>query len=306
MNKNQLISAFSDPTVLHSLDLETIEELVEQFPVSAMLRMIYVKRLKDEDDIRFEGQLKLAAAHLPVRRKLHAWLKEPPVVIEQRVVVEKQSADIPVHADVSPPSGAEEEVLEKLDANLIKQDSDSLASEHEVDAQLEELQKQYLTEAVQTSLSMEIDAAQIDEAQPEPSVDKDEETEIEEPVVEVTTQTEPSSFLDFISGTASTAGVSVKAAESDFERVDQILNTFINNERKEKAEFFNPERMARASIVDNEEIVTDTLATIYMNQGNYEKALRAYRSLQLKYPEKRVYFAARIEKAQSLLQKRNK
>jgi hypothetical protein len=49
------------------------------------------------------------------------------------------------------------------------------------------------------------------------------------------------------------------------------------------------------SLAENDELITETLASIYFQQKNYEKAQQAYHKLSLKYPEKSVYFAARIK-----------
>jgi len=54
------------------------------------------------------------------------------------------------------------------------------------------------------------------------------------------------------------------------------------------------------STFENDEFITETLATIYFQQKNYEKALDAYTKLSLKYPEKSVYFATRIEEIEKL------
>ena len=58
--------------------------------------------------------------------------------------------------------------------------------------------------------------------------------------------------------------------------------------------------MAAKSLIDEGEIVTETLAKIYADQGNYVKAIQAYRTLCLKIPEKSVLFAARIKELEKL------
>lgn len=54
------------------------------------------------------------------------------------------------------------------------------------------------------------------------------------------------------------------------------------------------------SEAEPDELVTETLAMIYFEQKKYDKALDAFRKLSLKYPEKSVYFATRIEEIEKL------
>lgn len=63
-----------------------------------------------------------------------------------------------------------------------------------------------------------------------------------------------------------------------------------------KASFFNPIEMARKSVEDRDDLVTETLAKVYLSQGDTNRALRIYHKLSLLYPEKSAYFAALVEK----------
>jgi len=77
-----------------------------------------------------------------------------------------------------------------------------------------------------------------------------------------------------------------------------IIEKFLANEpriSKPKVAFFSPSKAAKLSVTDDESLISETLAKIYLNQGNLPKALKAYETLLLQNPEKSTYFAARIE-----------
>ena len=81
----------------------------------------------------------------------------------------------------------------------------------------------------------------------------------------------------------------------------EIMDRIIQNEPghirlSDSPEFFNPSKSARGSNREDETLVTETLAWIYEQQGNFAKAIRAYQTLSLKNPEKSVYFAGLIQK----------
>ena len=54
------------------------------------------------------------------------------------------------------------------------------------------------------------------------------------------------------------------------------------------------------SDTESDDLITETLANIYLQQKNYEKALDAFQKLSLKYPEKSIYFASRIKEIELL------
>jgi hypothetical protein len=57
--------------------------------------------------------------------------------------------------------------------------------------------------------------------------------------------------------------------------------------------------------LDKNELMTETLARVYLEQKKYKKAIQAYKILSLKYPEKSGFFADRI-KAVEKIQQENK
>ena len=82
-----------------------------------------------------------------------------------------------------------------------------------------------------------------------------------------------------------------------------IIDRFIEADPK-ISPFENTETIDSVIKVDfnSEELMTESLAKILLKQKKYKKAIRAYRILSLKYPEKNVFFAGQIQKIKKLQQ----
>ena len=101
-------------------------------------------------------------------------------------------------------------------------------------------------------------------------------------------------------GTLSTIHFDLKSKE------DVLIEKFILEEPQIKPpapEKLDNENKARKSAEYQNDLVSETLASIYSEQMLFHKAIDTYKKLSLKLPEKRAYFADQIRKLESRLNK---
>jgi hypothetical protein len=78
---------------------------------------------------------------------------------------------------------------------------------------------------------------------------------------------------------------------------DKIIDLVghINKNKIDKRELFSPIQRAEESLIENNHLMTETLANLYVEQGHHQKAIIAFEILSLKYPQKSSLFAGRIK-----------
>jgi len=96
-----------------------------------------------------------------------------------------------------------------------------------------------------------------------------------------------------------------KKSESIDEKFN-LIETFLNNPSKIEKENFpkNTDDISIKTLTSENELMTETLAKIYLKQKKYVKAIEAYKILSLKYPEKNAFFADQIKKIKKLENKK--
>lgn len=79
---------------------------------------------------------------------------------------------------------------------------------------------------------------------------------------------------------------------------EELIEKFIQEEPRissPRTVFLKPTQATVRDLMEEEEIVSETLAILYHKQGYTAKSIRIYEKLCLLFPEKNSYFAARIE-----------
>lgn len=106
----------------------------------------------------------------------------------------------------------------------------------------------------------------------------------------------PFDVADHLAEYPKAEGKSTKGAE--------IIEKFLKEDptiSAPKLEQINSDNKAKKSAEDHYDLVTETLAKIYIEQMLYPKAIDTYKKLSLKYPEKSLYFADLIKSIEKKL-----
>ena len=111
----------------------------------------------------------------------------------------------------------------------------------------------------------------------------------ESPIVEKDQKIEYNSFVDWLDLT------NIKPI--DRENQTKKIDDFISKEPKIKVNNDSEEESIKvdSEVLTDAGFMTETLAKLYVNQKNYEKAIQSYKILILKFPEKNSYFADQIK-----------
>jgi len=98
-----------------------------------------------------------------------------------------------------------------------------------------------------------------------------------------------------------------KINRTNTENQENLIDSFIENEpsisKPKKATFFSSAQSAKGSLLENDEIITETLARVYLEQGHYDKAIASYKKLSLRFPQKSSFFANQIKLIYDLKEK---
>lgn len=271
MTQDQFYNWLENPALMNSESIPQLREIVKHYPYFQAAQMMLAKNLRSENHIDQLNQLQLAAVMVPDRKVFHDYLNDKKPV-QQASEAEVAVVDEPIVIDL--PKETAEEVLEEPES-AERTDLYDLIPEPIV----YQLETADLPELETTTVEPEID-----------EISEDAELSFSQ-WLEYTEKEKTDAIAD------KKPGLKVKRKEkpeSNVALIDHFLQQQSSNPPK-RAEFFNPQKVAAKSQEEDFTVVSETLAKIYAQQEKYDLATQAYNALSLKYPEKSVYFAARLK-----------
>ncbi|MBS2210414.1 hypothetical protein KEM09_03330 [Carboxylicivirga mesophila] len=308
MKKTAFFDLVAQPDLLNEDTLPELTEIVAEFPWFQSARMLLLKNLHVIEHVRFNGELKQSAAFIADRKQLFELIHS--------------SNNIP--SPVSHETHTEEKVeavkeLVVSDAEATKTPKKTIGITTKVSSITDYFQTD---DTFETADGSQIDFSVLSNKKPEtkqnqsmvlPSADflgyESNELvgyELKEAIDPEEKKDESHSFSDWLS---MLRHAPVQTEKQPVKRKSQqIIDNFLQIDSPKIIPSFKQEPTKSESIssvnkglTDNaDDLMSETLANIYIKQKHYDKAIGIYEKLRLKYPEKNVYFARRITDLEKL------
>ncbi|MBT8285411.1 MAG: hypothetical protein HKO75_08550 [Flavobacteriaceae bacterium] len=293
--------------VVDPVQTRQLEEVVKEYPYFQAARALQLKGLKNLNSFRYNNALKATAAYTADRDVLFDLITSPEFLQNSIADTISGKTEKLEAQEVE----AEEVIAEKESpAALLQESVDAPLPRNTRDAE------DILDPSLFTSKDPEIDK-EIAQKKAKAA----EELELGQPLA--FTKKEKHSFLEWLQLSSSKPIESRIKSKEQKADIPENMEFPIAEESEKKKKFDlidrfledNPKIIPQeqdsskvdireSTKINSEELMTATLARVYLEQKKYKKALQAYKILSLKYPEKSSFFASRI-KAVKQLQKEN-
>lgn len=356
MTTSEFTNLLKNPTKLNSMSYEALDQLLLQFPYCNGIRMLLLKKYKNDKHIAFERQLALASMYAADRSKLYDFLNSPKSVNEKTKVIDLKPLD-DSEAEKKTPLTTELVLPPPIYQHKVSENPPSLAfqpplraedlsiSYNNVEENEEEEDRSLSTMPIEEWLQ-EFEPPRIEDKNTAPKKGfklsripvfekgvfdflKEEEKEAAKPKKRKTkpkkARKKPSESLIEKPETQEEKAAAVEEEEFpkielskgehelEFENLEQmykentdsidIFDLFLSQtdgflksigDKKEGNRETSASAWEDDSTAENEEVASETLADLLALQGQKSKAIKMYKTLSLKFPEKSRLFADKI------------
>lgn len=265
LNKTNINKHLFDHKGLDENKLLEFKELIAVYPYASVFTIAYLEGLKNIGDIHFEGELLKHAFKISNRQVLHKLLSQEQVTHQLEVI---------------------EEVL-PINPTIATEENETLIVETEKDEPVvDELEK-----LIKSSVANNVFIKEFNEEGENLRIASEEEASLN-PVVDQTTSKNETVEID-VNPKSFNKWLELAGGKEKSDK-EERTSTMIPIEKK-KRDFYSPTKKAKESIDENKMPVSETLAKIFVLQGNYPKAIYVYEQLIIIYPEKKNIFATQIK-----------
>ncbi|WP_425077318.1 hypothetical protein [Psychroserpens sp. S379A] len=315
MNTLDFTYILQNPQNITSDQTGQLQELLSQFPYAQSARALYLKGLKNKESYKYNQELKTTAAYTTDRSILFDYItseafnqNEISQIIKQnsehlKEIVVMEADDISVDKSVTIDNALKEHIKNTegvLDPDLFEEK-----------VKIEDVANFLsLRESTPEQVILDIDAKHIENA-PKDTLQIGKPLEFD--------KSETHSFSEWLKITSfkpinrednkvnleDNVEASVENSTETISRKFELIDKFLeSNPKIVPSKEASKIEIKTEDSVKHDGLMTETLARIYLEQKNYEKAIQSYKILSLKYPEKSGFFADQI-KAVKQLQENN-
>jgi hypothetical protein len=290
MNRQQFAAFIRNPELTDTDSIPMFEDLTERYPYCQIAHLLYTFNLYRADSLRYPVQLKKAAAYAGDRRMLKRLIES---ARHEIALPAHEEEELPVHEEAILTAPQHEEVSSETDFGAVTTE------------ELESIPAAEYTTQPTHIVTWEFQPPVSRPRGPLVTPDQGSQERLtqEELLSIVKRRLAEMNVLKHAEPNQESGDAEQHVLSSSDEFIGStkkdLIDKFIREEpriSKPKATFFNPTDSAIRSNYDDEDIVSETLALLYAEQGNIPKAIHIYQKLSLLNQEKSRYFAAQIEK----------
>lgn len=252
-------------------DVSVLQSELEKYPYFSNLRNLLVFTMKEYGHSSFDSELRKTSIYSPSRVALYHYLQKERLENQQE---EKESEVLTFQ-----PEETVQEAFQQTEASEKLNQTD--LSENETVSE---------EDLVETNDSGQ---AEISEN----------ETESESATEAQTKLKEEMTFSEWLSVKKKQSEASEnEQTEKDikFKLIDEFIEKAPKIQTLDKSKTIETDTPVRNLSTEYSDLMTETLAQIYVNQKKYEKAIRAYKILSIKYPDKKKIFLDKISEIENL------
>ncbi len=288
MNTETFTYLLANPQKISAEEQNKLAIVLEKYPYFQSARALHLKGLKNDNSFLYNDALKLTAAYTTDRNILFEY-------ITSESFIQNEISEVIQQHDTS-----------ASEIDVISEDVTEQVS-REIDNQIKaEIKK---AEAILNPKLFERKVKSVEKTLKE-SEQPERELEIDKPLE--FTKEDSHSFSEWLKLTSAVPIIreGKKMLTSKKQEKYHLIDKFIQDKPKLSSKNI-PSNLTSDTTENNnlaaqylqspDDLMTETLAKVYLQQKNYKKALQAYKILILKYPEKSGFFADQIRGIKKLI-----